>query len=642
MSGIRYRPEIDGLRAVAVIAVILFHLGYKWIPGGYLGVDVFFVISGYLITSIILRELTAGTFSFKDFWARRVRRIMPALLAVIIVTMAITSFAGIRDGRKSVGEQALATLLSGSNIYFWRFMGDYWGPKAEESPFLHTWSLAVEEQFYLFLPLLLVAVYKLWPKRVLSTLGVCVFFSLALFMICYDWKPMAAFYLLPTRAWELGAGCILAAVHHRLPSATDKLPALGLLGLGMILLGYLFVPVLSPGVLIPVLGATLLIAFGQQGLCGRLLSAWPVVGIGKISYSLYLWHWPLIVLPKQFGYELSLLPYLTLTYLAALGSYYFIERSTRNAKWTVPAAISGLAVTSVLAFVMTQADQHYNFDRFNTIVYHNMRFDLRPQQAKSRIKAGELTNVMRSKREDPANAQLYLDSGIVNQPGSVPQVVLYGDSHGGMWCNTLMTAANEHDWAVSLCCMEGVPPFFTNDPNDNSNHREVDSETLVAFNRKKYENLLNWRPKVAIVVTRWSTTTPLEHGAIGKEFIALLAQHADQVLLIGQPPELAFGQRLAADQLCYLGIDPNANPEYYLPAGREEEVASGEAFAKSLADAHSNVNYVDISDLFLSDDQVLVLRGKDVVYWDDDHLTEFGVSLARERVEQAIHKALAP
>ena len=153
MAQIGYRPEIDGLRAVAVIPVILFHMGLSWIPGGFIGVDVFFVISGFLITSIIKTELDQGGFSFSNFWARRVRRILPAMIFVSACTLAFAYVFVFLPEQQAIGKQALAALFSVANIYFWLSTGDYWGNASEESPFLHAWSLSVEEQFYLFFPI---------------------------------------------------------------------------------------------------------------------------------------------------------------------------------------------------------------------------------------------------------------------------------------------------------------------------------------------------------------------------------------------------------------------------------------------------------------------------------------------------------
>lgn len=302
---LHYRPEIDGLRTFAVIPVVLFHLGYKAFAGGNLGVDVFFVISGFLITSIVKREADAGKFSFAKFWARRVRRIMPAMLAVTLAALAFTVLFVYLPDQTTIFHQATWSLLSGANIYFWKFIGDYWGSAAGQSPFLHMWSLAVEEQFYLFMPPAVWLVYKLSPKHLLAVVMTVLVASLAAFLYAVPKNPEAAFYLLPTRAWELAAGCGLAVVNIRFKGAWTGL--LGLLGLALIICSYVMFPELkapkfgltqfSLGAMQAVLGATLVIAFARSGPAYPILANPVSVFIGKISYSLYLWHWPVIVFP---------------------------------------------------------------------------------------------------------------------------------------------------------------------------------------------------------------------------------------------------------------------------------------------------------------------------------------------------------
>lgn len=169
MSAIRYRPEVDGLRAVAVIPVVLFHLGATWIPGGFVGVDVFFVISGFLISSIILKEQAASTFTFTGFWMRRVRRILPAMLAMLIATSIAGYFILFGPSWRSLGQQVFSAIGIYANFEMWQLSGNYWGPEAENAPLLHTWSLSVEEQFYLFYPLILLTLLKFTPKRVFPT-----------------------------------------------------------------------------------------------------------------------------------------------------------------------------------------------------------------------------------------------------------------------------------------------------------------------------------------------------------------------------------------------------------------------------------------------------------------------------------------
>ena len=299
-AALRYRPEIDGLRSVAVVPVVLFHAGFQVFSGGFVGVDVFFVISGYLITGILLGDIERHRYSIARFYERRARRILPALLAMMLACLPLAWMVMLPGEIAGFGRSVLAVLGFVSNIEFWREEG-YFSTASELKPLLHTWSLAVEEQFYLLFPLLLWALRKV-PARI--TFALLALAALASFATCeyaaYHFQT-ANFYLAPGRAWELLAGslCVFAGRHRGLPS-NSLLAASGLaLIVGSILLLDGTVPFPSHFALLPVGGAVLVILFaGSDRGVGRWLSSAPLVGIGLISYSLYLWHQPLFVFAR--------------------------------------------------------------------------------------------------------------------------------------------------------------------------------------------------------------------------------------------------------------------------------------------------------------------------------------------------------
>ncbi|MGD0088585.1 MAG: acyltransferase family protein [Planctomycetota bacterium] len=363
----KYRAEVDGLRAVAVVAVLFYHAKLGC-PGGYIGVDVFFVISGYLITGLILHDIDKGKFQIGNFWERRFRRILPALIVVLSMTLAagwcLLPTQVFRELGKSTAYQALLV----SNVYFWRLNAGYFAQTAEEQPLLHTWSLAVEEQFYLFFPLLLVLVSRLMRNnlsKVLSLIAVC---SFALCVYGSYTHESATFYFLPTRAWELLLGAFLAE-RGREPRASASLldETLGLAGLFAILSAAMFY---SPETRFPGLaallpcGGTALLIWANGGaltMTGRLLAWRPIVFIGLISYSLYLWHWPMLVF---FNYWVlgpaplwrHVLPLLVSVFVAAL-SWKFVEGPFRkglvlNRRARVFAA-AGAALAALLAAGLT-------------------------------------------------------------------------------------------------------------------------------------------------------------------------------------------------------------------------------------------------------------------------------------------------
>jgi len=346
-----YRPEIDGLRAIAVGAVILYHaqitiFGHQPFKGGFIGVDIFFVISGYLITSIILKELvTTGSFSFKHFYERRIRRILPALLFVILVSLSFAWTYLMPSRLIDFSKSILYSLGFSSNFYF-HYSGQQYGAESGLlKPFLHTWSLSVEEQFYILFPIFLLITFKYFRKYLIHvlTLGFC--FSLGL----ADWGsknfPSASFYFLHTRMWELLAGSILAyyEISKGYRSQHQKLNLiLPSIGLFLIVHSILFFDdkIFHPSfyTLSPVIGVCLIIWFSNKDeIVTKILSIKLFVGIGLISYSLYLWHYPIFAFVKinllvsgNIIYKLLLIPVIiTLSII----SYYYIEKPFRNRKF---------------------------------------------------------------------------------------------------------------------------------------------------------------------------------------------------------------------------------------------------------------------------------------------------------------------
>ena len=336
-----HRREIDGLRAIAVLPVVLYHAGLPGFDGGYIGVDVFFVISGFLITSIILNDMAAGRFSLVQFYERRARRILPALFFVSLACVPFAWMLFLPDSMAALGRSLLAVAFFVSNFLFWS-EDNYFGANAEEKPLLHTWSLAVEEQYYLFFPLLVMLLLPWGKKWLTAALLVGFMGSLAITEIGWRKIPEANYFLSPFRAWELAAGALLAVyLSARTLAGNDKLAFAGL----ALLVGSFVVidrqtPFPSLYGLMPVAGTTLLLAFARRdNACGRLLGAPLFVGFGLISYSLYLWHQPIFAFAKA----VSLQPPSELTYIVltavSIGagwlSWRFVEAPFRDkTRWT--------------------------------------------------------------------------------------------------------------------------------------------------------------------------------------------------------------------------------------------------------------------------------------------------------------------
>ena len=298
-----YRPDIDGLRAVAVLLVLAVHLRTRF-TGGYIGVDVFFVISGYLISNVILSELGSGTFSIVTFYERRIRRIFPAMLAMMAVTTVLVYRFSVPNEVEGYGRSLLAALFSSSNFLFWHEAG-YFDTSSAAKPLLHTWSLAVEEQFYIVFPLFLMLVRRFAPRRMRVAILALLALSLAAAAIAVRHDTTAAFFFAPLRAWELLLGTVVS--QRYLPSLRGVVARnLGsALGLGLIVASAIRYDATTPfpglAAIPPCLGAALILAAGETGssLIGRALALRPVVFVGLISYSLYLWHWPILVFQES-------------------------------------------------------------------------------------------------------------------------------------------------------------------------------------------------------------------------------------------------------------------------------------------------------------------------------------------------------
>lgn len=332
----RYRREIDGLRAVAVLPVILFHAGFSVFSGGYVGVDVFFVISGYLITTILINELEQGNFSIVRFYERRARRILPALFVVMLSCLPFAYMWMMPEQLKDFGQSLVATVLFGSNILFWRESG-YFAAAAELKPLLHTWSLAVEEQYYLLFPIFLLVLWRFGRRPLLwSIVGIA---ALSLLLAEWGWRnePGANFYLAPTRAWELLTGSICAFMTVGKIQRSSNL--LSMAGLACIIFAIFIydenTPFPSIYALLPVMGTALVLLFAAKGTwVANLLSLRGFVGIGLISYSAYLWHQPLFAFARL--RSLSEPSHLLMSALAlaalilAWATWYFVEQPFRK------------------------------------------------------------------------------------------------------------------------------------------------------------------------------------------------------------------------------------------------------------------------------------------------------------------------
>ncbi len=636
MSAIRYRPEIDGLRAVAVVPVILFHLGVGAIPGGFLGVDVFFVISGFLITSIITSELQSGTFSLKRFWIRRIRRIVPALVVMIATSLIFGKFLISRIYLQIAGENALASLVSIANIIYWRRSENYWAVESEHNIFLHTWSLSVEEQFYFFFPILIYSVYRFRPQCLRQLLVVVLIASYAIFLLGSRRSPAATFYLLPTRIWELTSGAILALTVSKSNQTyikRDYASFLSILGLGVIVFCFFAVKDLGPLVALVVMGACLIIQFAENGPCNYLLTRKPLMFVGKISYSFYLWHWPVISIAKLSESELHGSVLLLIISLLSAISYFLVEKPFTKGRAKLSTLALFYTTTIFLAFsVMVYGV--YDTSAFNPSEFSSTYYNLHPNE-------NVIVGKGYSGPEHVAPRDAYKSGGIISgKPHGNPEVVVLGDSHGAMWSKGIQSVVDRMELKTSFWVIAGVNPFVNLPLSHNQFAYRMSPSEKYDYDESRLSMIKQWHPKVVIICSRWASIAANTESFQLNDLLSFLEQNAGTVLLMEQPPELKMESTNILQYLCFKAIQPNEGTRHYLPVGNAVNHQKGRELVRKLSKSYKNIDVIPTSDLYMKNDGVLALDGKNVLYVDDDHITTAGSMIAIGRIEEKLKKAL--
>jgi peptidoglycan/LPS O-acetylase OafA/YrhL len=486
-----FRPDIEGMRAIAVTLVVLSHAGITSLEGGYVGVDVFFVISGFLITTLLLKELgRTGTVSLATFYARRATRLLPASTVVLLVTVCAAWLWLPATRFKSISLDAIYATFYGIN---WRLANEgvqYMNASAEPSPLQHFWSLAVEEQFYLVWPLLLLVFALVWGKRrapVVITLVLVVAASLTVSVLQTSTSAPWAYFGAHTRAWELAVGALIAVGAARLAGLPRAVAAaLTWAGLAAVVVSaFLYdeeTPFPGSAALLPVLGAAAIIAGGTSAPSGgaaTILRTWPFQQIGKYSYSWYLWHWPvLMIVPHMLDVEPNVPLNLGLAagaLVLAIGSYHFIENPARSQSWVKAKARRGLAVglaLSCFAALVAQAGAMKppqlakGAPAIDTAAA--VAAAAEPEAELRRIIAasvgtGELPSnttpkVQSAWKDKPAYYDAgchldYLDAAMPSQcvygdPAGARTVFLFGDSHAAHWFPAVDAVAKERGWKL--------------------------------------------------------------------------------------------------------------------------------------------------------------------------------------------------
>jgi peptidoglycan/LPS O-acetylase OafA/YrhL len=367
MDKMNYRPEIDGLRAIAVLPVVLFHAGFSVFSGGYVGVDIFFVISGYLITTILLTEMEQDKFSLVNFYERRARRILPALFFVMFTSTVAAFFFLSPSHMQDFSQSLVAISLFSSNILFWQETG-YWGVENELKPLLHTWSLAVEEQYYILFPLFLMLMWKFRKRWIFSSFVFIALISFLFSQYLSNVAPTANFFLLPTRGWELAIGSVIAFYFLYRPKEISTLLSnkyveelMGFLGIALILYSIFVYDEITPFpsmyALLPTVGTALVIVFAnRETLVGQVLSSKLLVGIGLLSYSAYLWHQPLFAFSRHISLihpsKLTFIILSVFSFILAAITLKYIEAPFRNKAAVSRGQVFKFSVAGSLLFII--------------------------------------------------------------------------------------------------------------------------------------------------------------------------------------------------------------------------------------------------------------------------------------------------
>jgi peptidoglycan/LPS O-acetylase OafA/YrhL len=491
---LNYRADIDGLRAIAVLSVVLNHAGISLFPGGFIGVDVFFVISGYLITGIIMREIDTNEFSLAKFYERRIRRIYPALFVAIFFTVFASAMLYNADNFRDFGNSVIATTFFFSNIHFWTETGYFEGP-AQLKPLLHTWSLAVEEQYYIVFPLLMFTLARYFKPRISQILA-----GIAIMSFCWDIyalqnDPSGAFYLAHLRAWELLIGSLLALNPVSINTRPAIRNALSLMGFGMIAAPiFLYTENTAfPGfaAAVPALGTALIIYGGAENptFVNKLLSISPLVFIGQISYSLYLWHWPLIIFGKYYAIKKLTPPeiagLLFATFIIATLSWHFVEKPFREKR-----ILKGRKIFTYAASVMAVAAA------IGSLIYFNDGFRSLQSATKEEIRKWDLPCEYKKKNYEHASLPKGCPLGAKK---AQPSFLLWGDSFARALEEGVSLSASKQNLNGQMIYSSGCAPLLGVER----------SEHFCVINNNAMLQYIELHPELRtiILVGRWTLWT---------------------------------------------------------------------------------------------------------------------------------------
>lgn len=617
----KYRAEIDGLRAIAVLSVIFFHFGFYGFQGGFVGVDIFFVISGYLITSLILSELEQGKFSLVNFYERRARRILPALLVVLSFIYLFSWIFILPFDHKTIGQYVVTTLFFASNLFLLFQKNNYFKLEEDNNPLLHTWSLAVEEQYYILFPLLLMI---LWKSRRNLLLIIVIFglVSLGLAQWLVHKNALATFYLLPTRAWELLAGALCAIYLKQFTIKENIVSQIsGLLGLALIFYAILFfnqkTPTPSIYTLVPVLGATLVIVFSQaNSLVNKILSYKIVVGIGLISYSAYLWHQPLLVYSRELAPSMDSIKRVFILLPITLGlaylTWFSVEQYFRNRKKLSTKGLIGFLVPASLVLLVFGFLGHLNNgfenrnETFKRLAYYNTGFGM---QCNGNYQYNHLC-----------------------ASSAIPAVVTLGNSYMMHFIQSLVDQYAKDDVGVLQLTQEGCEISLVKKEADKEENDCVDF----------FENALKTiqqsvSTQVVIISSPFNGVLDTAYNHSLLDIIQKITQQNKRVVLLGPTPNAPFhvGRCIARKHSLAFILAKDDSCDFSVSDKHWKKVQA----LKELTAGKPLVQFIDITQIVCPDNYCrMELDTGLFMYVDEGHLSNEGARYVLEHIQGQLPK----
>jgi len=637
-----FRPDIEGLRGIAVSIVVLGHAGVAGFSGGFIGVDIFFVISGFLITGLLLRELRATSHvDFFAFYARRVRRLLPAFSLMAVCAMLAVVFIVPGTDQKLQALSGLWAALWSSNIFFSIADFGYFDASARDSMYLHTWSLGVEEQFYLLWPALLLFVWKLSAKRpmraAVGVIAAVVLIGFLSALVATSIWPVAAYYLTPFRLWELAAGGLCCALPIPRGAGSAPLRHGGIAGLLLLAAGCVLLTehIAYPGygVLLPVAGAVLLIVSGtldDRAFASRWLASSPLTFVGRMSYSWYLWHWPILVIALRSGHNdpAGRIAAVAISFAAALASYWFVERTTRHRRIidARQVVVAGVLASALLALMpsfwrMTARPTAHSELASATI----------EQRVRASLSTPEIYSI-------PGCDDWYTSDRLVPctfGDGKGPTAVVMGDSLGLHLFPGLRRVFADAGWTLVVLTKSSCPivdePFF---------YERIHRNYTECENWRKSANayVQETKPDIVIIGSAGSYPyTPEQWTEGSRRAIGALKLGARNVVVLAPTPRLPFDGPSCAINHAATIFRGDGSSDCTARLADVEDYNVETALANAVAGV-PGTSLVNINDAICPNGLCAAVRGGRLVYRDSQHLN----AVYAQELASVLAKRLAP